>query len=77
VNEVDMSALESLEAVNERLRSMGVKLHLSEVKGPVTDRLKRSHFLDDLTGHGLPQPVRRLARRLTGARPDPGLQAAQ
>jgi hypothetical protein len=27
---------------------MGVKLHLSEVKGPVTDRLKRarSHFLD-------------------------------
>jgi SulP family sulfate permease len=41
VNEVDMSALESLEAVNERLRSMDVKLHLSEVKGPVTDRLKR------------------------------------
>jgi SulP family sulfate permease len=50
VNEIDMSALESLEAVNERLKSMGVKLHMSEVKGPVTDRLKRSHFLDELTG---------------------------
>jgi sulfate permease, SulP family len=25
-------------------------LHLSEVKGPVMDRLKRSHFLDQLTG---------------------------
>ena len=50
VNEIDMSALESLEAINARLRDMGIKLHLSEVKGPVMDRLKRSHFLDDLTG---------------------------
>ena len=25
-------------------------LHLAEVKGPVMDRLKRSDFLDDLTG---------------------------
>ncbi len=50
VNEIDMSALESLEAINERLREMGVKLHLSEVKGPVMDRLKRSHLLDELSG---------------------------
>ncbi|MBO6852667.1 MAG: sulfate permease [Marivivens sp.] len=50
VNEVDMSALESLEAINTRLGEIGIKLHLSEVKGPVMDRLKRSHFLDDLTG---------------------------
>jgi SulP family sulfate permease len=50
VNEIDMSALESLEAINARLRDMGITLHLSEVKGPVMDRLKRSHFLDELTG---------------------------
>ncbi|SHM77014.1 sulfate permease, SulP family [Roseovarius litoreus] len=50
VNEVDYSALESLEAINHRLKDMGVGLHLSEVKGPVMDRLKRSHFLDDLNG---------------------------
>ena len=50
VNEVDYSALESLEAINQRLTDMGVGLHLSEVKGPVLDRLKRSHFLDDLNG---------------------------
>ena len=50
VNEIDMSALESLEAINARLRDMGISLHLSEVKGPVMDRLKRSHFLNDLTG---------------------------
>jgi SulP family sulfate permease len=50
INEIDLSALESLETINERLREMGVQLHLSEVKGPVMDRLKREHFLDDLTG---------------------------
>jgi len=50
VNEVDYSALESLEAINLRLKDMNVGLHLSEVKGPVMDRLKTSHFLDDLNG---------------------------
>ena len=50
VNEVDFSALESLEAVNARLTDMGVGLHLSEVKGPVMDRLNRSHFLDQMNG---------------------------
>ncbi len=50
VNEVDASALESLEAINHRLKDSGVRFHLSEVKGPVMDRLKRSHFLDELSG---------------------------
>jgi len=50
INEIDLSALESLEAINARLREMGVQLHLSEVKGPVMDRLKREHFLAELTG---------------------------
>tara|TARA_R110000765_G_scaffold71999_1_gene139806 strand:- start:1077 stop:2717 length:1641 start_codon:yes stop_codon:yes gene_type:complete len=50
INEIDLSALESLEAVNARLRDMGIQLHLSEVKGPVMDRLKKQHFIDDLTG---------------------------
>ncbi|MEM7644027.1 MAG: sulfate permease [Pseudomonadota bacterium] len=51
INEIDLSALESLEAINARLAEMDVALHLSEVKGPVMDRLQRGHFLDDLTGH--------------------------
>jgi SulP family sulfate permease len=50
VNEVDLSALESLEAINSRLKDVGIRLHLSEVKGPVMDRLKRSHLLEELTG---------------------------
>ena len=50
VNAIDMSALESLEAINERLDLGGVSFHLSEVKGPVMDGLKGSGFLDHLTG---------------------------
>lgn len=50
VNDVDFSALESLEAINTRLKDMGIGLHLSEVKGPVMDRLRRSHLIDDLAG---------------------------
>lgn len=50
VNAIDASALESIEAINHRLEDGGISLHLSEVKGPVMDRLKRSHFLEQLTG---------------------------
>ncbi|GAA3873931.1 SulP family inorganic anion transporter [Celeribacter arenosi] len=50
VNEIDTSALEALEEINKRLSDGGINLHLSEVKGPVMDRLKKSHFLDELTG---------------------------
>jgi sulfate permease, SulP family len=50
VNTIDASALESLEAINQRLKDGGITFHLAEVKGPVMDRLKRSHFLEELTG---------------------------
>ncbi|PRY76467.1 SulP family inorganic anion transporter [Marivita geojedonensis] len=50
VNEVDFSALESLESINHRLTDLGIGLHLSEVKGPVMDRLYQTHFLRDLNG---------------------------
>lgn len=50
VNEIDLSALETLESLDHRLRDMGVTLHLSEVKGPVMDRLRRTDFLSHLSG---------------------------
>ena len=50
INAIDASALESLEAIDRRLRDSGISLHLSEVKGPVMDRLKDTHFLRDLSG---------------------------
>ena len=50
VNRIDASGLESLEHINHALKDAGVTLHLSEVKGPVMDQLKRTSFLDKLTG---------------------------
>lgn len=50
VNEIDFSGLETLEELNRRLKDAGITLHLSEVKGPVMDRLERTHFLRELTG---------------------------
>jgi SulP family sulfate permease len=50
VNIVDMSALDALNEINDRLRDLNIKLHLSEVKGPVMDTLQRSDFLEKLTG---------------------------
>ncbi|MDZ4102726.1 MAG: sulfate permease [Hydrogenophaga sp.] len=50
INDIDASALESLEAIDLRLRGAGLRLHLSEVKGPVMDRLKDTEFLHGLSG---------------------------
>ena len=50
VNEIDLSALEALEAINHRLREQDLTLNLSEVKGPVMDALKKSDFLQQLSG---------------------------
>ncbi len=50
VNMIDASALESLEAIAERLDSAGIGFHLSEVKGPVMDGLRRSDFFAHFKG---------------------------
>jgi sulfate permease, SulP family len=50
INDIDASALESLEAIEQRLHDAGIALHLSEVKGPVMDRLRRTDFLQHLRG---------------------------
>ena len=50
VNEIDLSALEALEAINHRLQEQGLTLNLSEVKGPVMDTLQKSDFLQHLSG---------------------------
>jgi SulP family sulfate permease len=50
INHIDASALESLEAIDRRLQQAGIALHLSEVKGPVMDRLQRTDFLQHLSG---------------------------
>ena len=74
VNEIDFSALESLESINRRLTEAGIGLHLSEVKGPVMDRLRATHFLDELNGRVF-QSQYDAWRSLTGA-PRPLPEAA-
>ncbi|WCN09934.1 SulP family inorganic anion transporter [Marinomonas mediterranea] len=50
INMIDSSALESIEMIHARLQSAGIKLHLSEVKGPVMDKLKNTTFIQHLSG---------------------------
>ena len=50
VNEIDISALEVLESVNEILKEQQIGFHLSEVKGPVMDHLEHTDFLSVLNG---------------------------
>jgi len=48
VNSIDASGLESLKAINQRLKDSGIAFHLSEVKGPVMDGLKKTPFGQEL-----------------------------
>ncbi|MCA0901350.1 SulP family inorganic anion transporter [Microbulbifer agarilyticus] len=50
VNEIDWSALETLESINAQLEEAGICLHLSEVKGPVMDNLEQSGFVEEISG---------------------------
>jgi SulP family sulfate permease len=48
VNIIDASALEILETLLVDLKGLGIELYLSEVKGPVMDKLVRIGFIDHL-----------------------------
>lgn len=51
VNEIDYSALEMLTSLDQELSDQGIKLHLSEVKGPVMDKLKMIGLPERLSGN--------------------------
>ncbi len=51
VNEIDMSVLDTLQNINDTLLELGIKLHLSEVKGPIMDRLTNTEFFQTLSGN--------------------------
>lgn len=50
ISNIDLSALEMLEELNRELLILDIKLHLSEVKSPVMDRLVDSKLIKELTG---------------------------
>jgi SulP family sulfate permease len=72
VNEIDASGLESLEAINHRLDDAGIRLHLSEVKGPVMDRLARTAFPEELSGKVYLSQARAFAEALRDDGNGPG-----
>lgn len=48
INSIDASGLESLKAINQRLADSGIAFHLSEVKGPIMDSLKKTKFYEEI-----------------------------
>lgn len=50
INHIDASGVEMLEQLNQLLGEQSIQLHLSEIKGPVLDRLKLSPLLPQLSG---------------------------
>jgi len=45
VNQIDTTGLYALLELDRNLAAQGIQLHLSEVKGPVMDRLRQSDLL--------------------------------
>lgn len=50
INHIDISALDSLYTVNQRLYDAGIVFHLAEVKGPVHDSLQAIGFTQAIHG---------------------------
>ncbi|MFZ2450545.1 MAG: sulfate permease [Methylovulum miyakonense] len=48
VNDIDATALESLEVINQSLQMSGKTLNLAETKGPVLDKLQKTDFLEQI-----------------------------
>jgi SulP family sulfate permease len=71
VSLIDTTGLYALTEINRSLRAQGIKLHLTEVKGPVMDRLQQSELLGkELSGQvflSTVQAFRSLAEQVSRA----------
>ncbi|MDP3085010.1 MAG: SulP family inorganic anion transporter, partial [Rubrivivax sp.] len=50
VNDIDLTGLEELKHLSRDLRALGLLLHLSELKGPISDSLTTADLADWLSG---------------------------
>jgi sulfate permease, SulP family len=48
VSDIDTTALEALEAINQALQAKGLTLNIAEAKGPVMDKLEKTDFIEQL-----------------------------
>lgn len=51
INTIDLTAVEMLEALNQKLKNNNIYLHLAEVKVPVKQILDRADFINELNGN--------------------------
>jgi SulP family sulfate permease len=48
VSDIDTTALEALETINQALKGQGKTLNIAEAKGPVMDKLEKTDFIEQL-----------------------------
>jgi SulP family sulfate permease len=48
VSDIDTTALEALETINQTLQTKGLTLNIAEAKGPVMDKLEKTDFIEQL-----------------------------
>ncbi len=48
VSDIDTTALEALEIINHSLKGAGKTLNISKAKGPVLDKLEKTHFFEEI-----------------------------
>jgi SulP family sulfate permease len=48
VSDIDATALEALETINQTLQTKGLTLNIAEAKGPVMDKLEKTDFIEQL-----------------------------
>lgn len=70
INFIDASALETLHALRDELRSANVEMHLADFKGPVLDQLQRIGFLDEIGADHIHFSTHAAMQALNGAEPD-------
>lgn len=71
VNFIDASALETLTDLCNRMQDAGIELYLSEVKGPVMDRLSGTDFLEQLGPERVFLTTEQAFDKLSSASPSP------
>ena len=71
INFIDASALETLTSLVNRLHDAGIQLYLTEVKGPVMDRLARTEFPGQLGQERIFLTTQAAYEKLASASPPP------
>jgi SulP family sulfate permease len=71
INFIDASALETLTDLRNRMQDAGIELYLTEVKGPVMDRLADTEFVEQLGSERVFLTTEDIYEKLASSHPQP------